>query len=156
MAVPDRSSSTVVILASNPRTLLGRLDSRRMPGGPPYCPAGWLRTNGERRGVAILTRIANIGWPGYFRRGNPAGWRRLPHCFLMAILHRMRASVPIAPATFFRTATIILIVATIAMVPPLVRATARPGADTSAPIRLNRGFQQPPSKCIVVPPADAP
>jgi hypothetical protein len=74
----------------------------------------------------------------------------------MAILHRMRASVPIAPATFFRTATIILIVATIAMVPPLVRATARPGADTSSPIRLNRGFQQPPSKCIVVPPADAP
>jgi|SRR4051794_39279024 hypothetical protein len=61
-----------------------------------------------------------------------------------------------APATFFRTATIILIVATIAMVPPLVRATARPGAETSSPIRLNRGFQQPPSKCIVIPPADAP
>jgi hypothetical protein len=55
----------------------------------------------------------------------------------------------------FRTATLSLLVATIAFVPPLVRAMSR-GPETSSPIRLNRGFEQPPTKCTIVPPADAP
>src|SRR4051812_3734002 len=35
-------------------------------------------------------RIANIRSPEYFRQGNPGGSRPLPHCFLRAIVHRMR------------------------------------------------------------------
>jgi hypothetical protein len=54
-----------------------------------------------------------------------------------------------------RCATLLLLVATIALVPPLVRATARLGADTSTPLRLNRGFESPPSKCTIAPPLDA-
>jgi hypothetical protein len=53
-----------------------------------------------------------------------------------------------------RSATLFLLVATIALVPPLVRATARFGADTSTPLRLNRGFESPPSKCTIAPPVD--
>lgn len=49
-----------------------------------------------------------------------------------------------------------LLVATIAFVPPLVRATARMSPDTSSPLRLNRGFDGPPTKCTIVPPADLP
>jgi len=56
----------------------------------------------------------------------------------------------------FLTATLLLLVATIAFVPPLVRATARIAPDTSSPLRLNRGFDAPPAKCTVVPPADLP
>ncbi|HEY7169972.1 MAG TPA: hypothetical protein VH417_03935 [Vicinamibacterales bacterium] len=53
-----------------------------------------------------------------------------------------------------RAATLLLLVATIALVPPLVRATARFGADQSTPLRLNRGFESPPSKCTIAPPLD--
>jgi hypothetical protein len=55
-----------------------------------------------------------------------------------------------------RTATLLLLVATIAFVPPLVRATARMAPDTSSPLRLNRGFDAPPTKSTVVPPVDLP
>jgi hypothetical protein len=60
------------------------------------------------------------------------------------------------PGTRVRTATLLLLVATIAFVPPLVRATARIAPDTSSPLRLNRGFDAPPTKCTVVPPAELP
>jgi hypothetical protein len=60
------------------------------------------------------------------------------------------------PGARFRTATLLLLVATIALVPPLVRATARIAADTASPLRLNRGFDAPPTKCTIVPPADIP
>jgi hypothetical protein len=53
-----------------------------------------------------------------------------------------------------RCATLFLLVATIALVPPLVRATARLGADAATPLRLNRGFESPPSKCTIAPPLD--
>jgi hypothetical protein len=64
--------------------------------------------------------------------------------------------MPFAPAmrSRLRSATLLLLVATIALVPPLVRATARFGADTASPLRLNRGFESPPSKCTVEPPVD--
>jgi len=54
----------------------------------------------------------------------------------------------------FRTATLFVLVATIAFTPPLVRATARIAPDTSSPLRLNRGFDTPPAKCTVVPPVE--
>ena len=57
-------------------------------------------------------------------------------------------------ANYLRTPTLLLLISTIALVPPLVRAAARL-TDTSSPIRLNRGFESPPSKCTVVPPVDA-
>jgi len=60
------------------------------------------------------------------------------------------------PATLLRTPTLLLLIATIAFVPPLVRAAARlTDPSTASPIRLNRGFESPPSKCTVVPPVDA-
>jgi hypothetical protein len=55
-----------------------------------------------------------------------------------------------------RTATLLLLVATIAFVPPLVRAAARIGPETSSPLRLNRGFEAPPAKATVAPPAEIP
>jgi len=53
-----------------------------------------------------------------------------------------------------RIATAVLLAATVLCVPPLVRATAHFGADTASPLRLNRGFESPPSKCTVEPPVD--
>jgi hypothetical protein len=64
----------------------------------------------------------------------------------MLVFHDMRSRL--------RCATLFLLVATIALVPPLVRATARFGADTSTPLRLNRGFESPPSKSTIAPPVD--
>jgi hypothetical protein len=53
-----------------------------------------------------------------------------------------------------RYAMLLLLVATIAFVPPLVRATAHFGTDTASPLRLNRGFESPRSKCTIAPPID--
>lgn len=61
----------------------------------------------------------------------------------------------IAPSgSRLRAATLLLLVATVAFVPPLVRATARIAPNTPSPLRLNRGFDAPPRKCTIAPPAD--
>jgi hypothetical protein len=47
---------------------------------------------------------------------------------------------------------ILVIVGALFVVPVLVRATCTP--SPSAPLRLNRGFERPPAKCLVPPPQD--
>jgi hypothetical protein len=47
---------------------------------------------------------------------------------------------------------ILVIVGALFVVPVLVRATCSP--SPSAPLRLNRGFERPPAKCLVPPPQD--
>ena len=50
-----------------------------------------------------------------------------------------------------------VVIATILAVPPLVRATQHlEGSAASSPIRLNRGFDFPKSKCQVTPPVGLP
>jgi len=60
-----------------------------------------------------------------------------------------------------RTATsrlgfgICIVVAALVLGPPLVRASDHIGrGSTSSLIRLNRGFEHPPTKCTLVPPHD--
>src|ERR1043166_8570440 len=57
-----------------------------------------------------------------------------------------------SPAARVRVA-ILVIVATLCVVPVLVRATFSGSART--PIRLNRGFERPPAKSTIAPPTTA-
>ena len=74
---------------------------------------------------------------------------------------RLRLAFPLQPAmstapsgSRSRAATLLFLVAIIVFVPPLVRATALIVPNTPSPHRLNRGFDAPPKKCTIAPPAD--
>jgi hypothetical protein len=56
------------------------------------------------------------------------------------------------PAARARVA-ILIVVGALCVVPALVRATY--SFSTTSPLRLNRGFERPPSKATVAPPAQA-
>jgi len=49
---------------------------------------------------------------------------------------------------------VFLLVATLFVVPALVRATKSLRESTPSPIRLSRGFELPPTKCSIAPPPD--
>ena len=64
----------------------------------------------------------------------------------------MRDSAPIAAR--FRVGICVL-VAALLVVPAAVRAAGRLEGSSPSPVRLSRGFDVPPAKCSVAPPADA-
>jgi hypothetical protein len=59
----------------------------------------------------------------------------------------LASSTPIAGRA---RVTILVIIATLFLVPALVRATF--STSPTSPVRLNRGFERPPAKCHVTPP----
>jgi len=65
-----------------------------------------------------------------------------------------RLNIPVHPSTpkADRTrVTILVLIAILSVVPALVRATL--SSSPTSLIRLNRGFERPPAKCLVPPPA---
>ena len=64
---------------------------------------------------------------------------------------RWRQRMPFSITTPGRTRiTILVMIATLLVVPALVRATF--SSSPTSPIRLNRGFERPPAKCHIPPP----